>query len=79
MNPDEDGLIRSVHLFDSLAHKGFVPTLSMAAYLELQPDSASLEWTNTGLRIGKQNIPLQDNGDYLINWYEKGGVKNGTF
>ncbi len=79
MNPDEDGLIRSAHLFDSLAHKGFVPTLSMAAYLELQPDSVSLEWTNTGLRIGKQNIPLQDNGDYLINWYEKGGVRNGTF
>lgn len=79
MSPDEDGLIRSVHLFDSLAHKGFVPTLSMAAYLELQPDSVSLEWTNNGLRVGKQNIPLQNNGDYLINWYEKGGVRNGTF
>ncbi|WP_445664549.1 CHASE2 domain-containing protein [Fodinibius sp. AD559] len=79
MSPDEDGLIRSIHLFDSLAYKGFVPTLSMAAFLELQPDTVSLEWTSSGLRIGDQNIPLQDNGDYLINWYEKGGVRNGTF
>lgn len=79
MSPDEDGLIRSVHLFDSLAHKGFVPTLSMAAYLELQPDSVSLEWTNNGLRVGNQDIPLQDNGSYLVNWYEKGGVREGTF
>ncbi len=79
MSPDEDGLIRSVHLFDSLAHMGFVPTLSMAAYLELQPDSISLEWTNNGLRVGNKEIPLQDNGDYLINWYEKGGVQDGTF
>ncbi len=79
MSPDEDGLIRSVHLFDSLAHKGFVPTISMAAYLELKPDSVSLAWTPDGLRVGDQNIPLQDNGDYLINWYEKGGVRDGTF
>ncbi len=79
LSPDEDGLIRSVHLFDSLAHKGFVPTLSMAAYLELQPDSVSLSWNDKGLRIGNQNIPLQDNGDYLINWYNKGGVQDGTF
>ncbi|MEL7832695.1 CHASE2 domain-containing protein [Fodinibius sp. N2] len=79
MSPDEDGLIRSVHLFDSLAHKGYVPTLAMSAYLELQPDSVSLAWTNDGLRIGEQEIPLQDNGDYLINWYKKGGVQNGTF
>lgn len=79
LSPDEDGLIRSVHLFDSLAHKGFVPTLSMAAYLELQPDSVSLAWTEKGLRVGDQDIPLQDSGDYLINWYEKGGVEDGTF
>lgn len=79
MSPDQDGLIRSVHLFDSLAHKGFVPTLSMAAYLELQPDSLTLAWTDGGLRAGKQHIPLQENGDYLINWYKKGGVREGTF
>lgn len=79
MSSDQDGLIRSVHLFDSLAHKGFVPTLSMAAYLELQPDSISLEWADNGLRAGDRHIPLQENGDYLINWYEKGGVREGTF
>ena len=79
MSPDEDGLIRSVHLFDSLAHKGYVPTLSMAIYLEMQPDSISLEWTNRGLRVGNQEIPLQDDGNYLVNWYKKGGVQNGTF
>lgn len=79
MSPDQDGLIRSVHLFDSLAHKGFVPTLSMAAYLELQADSLTMEWTEHGFRVGKKDIPLQQNGDYLINWYEKGGVRNGTF
>lgn len=79
MRPDQDGLIRSVHLFDSLAYKGYVPTLSMAAYLQLQPDSVSLAWTENGLRVGDTKIPLQENGDYLINWYEKGGVQNGTF
>ncbi len=79
LRPDQDGLIRSVHLFDSLAHKGFVPTLSMAAYLNLQPDSLTLEWTNKGLRAGDKHIPLQQNGDYLINWYGKGGVREGTF
>lgn len=79
MSPDRDGLIRSVHLFDSLAHKGYVPTLSMAAYLKLQPDSVTLAWTDRGIRVGNKNIPLQDNGDYLINWYKKGGVQQGTF
>ena len=79
VRPDQDGLIRSVHLFDSLAHKGFVPTLSMAAYLELKPDSISFAWTNKGLRAGDTKIPLQESGDYLINWYEKGGVDDGTF
>jgi len=79
ISPDEDGLIRSVHLFDSLAHKGYVPALSMAAYLELKPDSISLSWTDDGLRVGNTEIPLQESGDYLINWYEKGGVVDGTF
>ncbi|NGP89532.1 adenylate/guanylate cyclase domain-containing protein [Aliifodinibius halophilus] len=79
MSGDEDGLIRSVHLFDSLAHKGFVPTLSMAAYLELQNEEHKLAWTDKGLQVGNTNIPLQENGDYLINWYQKGGVQKGTF
>ncbi|MGM0547222.1 MAG: CHASE2 domain-containing protein [Bacteroidota bacterium] len=79
LSPDSDGLIRSVHLFDSLAHKGFTPTLAMAAYLELQADSVLLEWTDNGLRVGQMDIPLHNNGDYLINWYKKGGVEDGTF
>lgn len=79
VRPDQDGLIRSVHLFDSLAHKGYVPTLSMAAYLQLQSDTLTLEWTDTGLRAGAKHIPLQEDGDYLINWYKKGGVRKGTF
>ncbi|MDZ7681241.1 MAG: adenylate/guanylate cyclase domain-containing protein [Fodinibius sp.] len=79
VQPDQDGLIRSVHLFDSLAHKGFVPTLSMAAFSELKADSMSFSWTDEGLRAGDTEIPLQESGDYLINWYEKGGVDDGTF
>jgi adenylate cyclase len=79
VKPDQDGLIRSVHLFDSLAHKGFVPTLSMAAFSELKSDTISYEWTDQGLRAGDTEIPLQESGDYLINWYEKGGVQDGTF
>lgn len=79
MSADEDGLIRTVHLFDSLAHKGYVPTLSMAAYLELLDGKPKLEWKKQGLQVGDKVVPLQENGDYLINWYSKGGVQEGTF
>lgn len=79
LQPENDGLMRSVHLFDSLAHKGYVPTISMAAYLELQPDTLALQWNDGGIKIGNEQIPLLKNGDYLINWYGKGGVKKGTF
>ncbi|TYP94055.1 adenylate cyclase [Fodinibius salinus] len=79
LQPDSDGLIRSVHLFDSLAHKGSVPTLSMAAYLATKSDSVEIKWTDDGLRVDNIEIPLLENGDYLINWYKKGGVQNGTF
>ena len=79
MIPDDDGVIRNVQLFDSLAYDGYAPTLALATYLAMQPDTLTYEWTENGIRIGKHNIPLHKNGEYLINWYKKGGVVDGTF
>jgi adenylate cyclase len=79
MKPDADAVIRRIHLLDSLAFDGWAPTLAMSAYLSLQPDSTTVAWTDHGLRVGDEHIPLQDDGSYLINWYKKGGVKKGTF
>lgn len=79
MIPDDDAVIRKINLFDSLAYDGYAPTLALSTYLAMQPDTLTFEWTNRGIRIGKQNIPLQEDGSYLINWYKKGGVKEGTF
>ncbi|MGM0587236.1 MAG: CHASE2 domain-containing protein [Bacteroidota bacterium] len=79
MDPDDDGVIRKINFFDSLAYDGYAPTLAMAAYLATQPDSITFAWKDQGLRVGDRVIPLQDDGSYLINWYKKGGVREGTF
>lgn len=80
---DSDAVIRRVKLFDSTATDGYVPTLAMSAYLHMNKEQTGtapdLSWTPNGLEAGSLNIPLTENGSYLINWYRKGGVKEGTF
>ena len=79
VNPDDDAVIRRVHLLDSLDHHGFVPNLAMSAYLELQTPRPQLKWEDQYLQIGDLEVPIQRDGSYLINWYKKGGVSEGTF
>lgn len=76
---DKDGVIRSIRLFEQTPGGNPVPSLAMSAYLMLQSDTTSLEWGEESLRVGDARIPIQEDGEYLINWYEKGGVREGTF
>ena len=76
---DPDGVIRKIRLFERTPGGRAVPSLATSTYLMLQSDTTSLEWGERSLRIGDARIPIGQDGQYLINWYEKGGVMQGTF
>lgn len=75
-----ESLIRSVPLFFPVDEGYSLPSLGMAAYLHYQQkQGVNFECTPRSLRVGSSATPLQKNGNYLINWYGKGGVDQGTF
>lgn len=76
---DPDGVIRKIRLFEHTPGGRPIPSLAMATYLMVSSDTTTLEWGEEHLRVGGARIPLQEEAEYLINWYEKGGVEQGTF
>lgn len=76
---DRDGVIRRMRLFERTPGGNAIPSLAMSTYLMLRSDTTSLEWRGDKLRVGNSFVPVGENGNYLINWYKKGGVVDGTF
>lgn len=75
-----ESIIRSVPLFFNLSEDKALPSLGVAAYLGYQNQrDLRLEEFGDQLKLDSLNIPLQPDGKYLINWYKKGGVDEGTF
>lgn len=75
-----ESVIRSVPLFFNLSEDKGLPSLGVAAYLGYQNQrNLRLEEFRDQLKLDSLDIPLQPDGKYLINWYKKGGVEEGTF
>lgn len=76
---NEDGIIREIALFEHTSDGNPIPSLAIAPYLLMQDDTTTIAWKEQTLRVGNRFIPFQPDGRYLINWYKKGGVNDGTF
>ena len=75
-----ESIIRSVPLFFNLTEEKAIPSLGVAAYLGYtNPQNLTLEEKGNALHVDSLEIPLQDDGNYLINWYKQGGVNDGSF
>ncbi|HOQ80949.1 MAG TPA: adenylate/guanylate cyclase domain-containing protein [Candidatus Cloacimonadota bacterium] len=71
IQPDDDGVIRRVPLFYQL-HDLFVPQISFIAAYRTK-NMGALVFNNHILQIDSQDIQLDNNDNYQINWYGKGG------
>lgn len=74
LNQDES-LIRSLPLFYKVSEGEFIPSLAMAVFLSNFKD-ASLKYEDNTLLINNKSIPVNEDGDFLINWYSSGGGGN---
>lgn len=66
---DADAIIRRAipfHVFDN----HFVPSLGLAAYIGANPE-ASIEITDTRMKIGSHQIPLDKNGNVIMRYRGK--------
>lgn len=78
--PSSDGIIRSVDLFNRIKENSYLPSLSMSAYLKNFDSKPAIHWDKNQIQInGDIIIPLDKDGKFVINWYSKGGVDEGTF
>ncbi len=67
LRPDEDGVYRRTRLFDSYQGIGF-PALSVTSVIDREFNVASA-WQDSALVIGGLRVPIQADGNYLINMY----------
>ena len=71
-DPDQDGIYRRLEPFVEYGGKNF-PHLGIAAYL----NSKKIERVRLGeqnkLELGNLDVPLDDEGRFLIYWYGRGG------
>lgn len=73
INPDRDGIIRHIPLIYQFQNK-YYPQLALSGYLVGEGGYHNLIKTNNSyLWIDSLHIPVNDQGNYLINWYGKGG------
>lgn len=76
----QESIIRSAPLFFDLSEENAMPSLGMAAWLSyMNFDDAAIQKNIDHLMVDSLEIPLQDDGKYLINWYKKGGTDQGSF
>ena len=76
IEPDQDGIYRRVKLLRHLGAEWY-PNLALSAYLTSTGETG-LKQSGNNLRLQAMRVPLQDDGNYLINWYGAGGP-NGVF
>jgi len=67
LRPDDDGVYRRTRLFDSYQGIGF-PALSVTSVIDREFNVASA-WQDSTLVIGGLRVPIQADGNYLINMY----------
>jgi adenylate cyclase len=79
MITDPDGVIRKVKFTEPLNDGSAIPGLAFAAYLAGLEGEANIAYGPDYIQVNDLKIPLDEQGHYLINWYKKGGVENGTF
>lgn len=75
----EDAVVRRVPLFTKLKDGKWLPSLSMAAWLQNFPSDPEISIKDGFIHIDEYKIPIDQNGNYLINWYKMGGSQQGTF
>ncbi len=67
ITPDRDGVYRRIRLFDSYLGEAEFPAFSTALVLPLLSDGTGLVYHDNIARIGDIEIPLDGDGNYLIN------------
>lgn len=73
ISPDNDGVIRRVPLFYNI-NDIFMPQMSLSAYLDNQTDK-SISIAKHFIINNNKKIPLDNDYNYLINWYGNGGTQ----
>ncbi len=72
--PDRDGVYRRVRLFGSFGDGSVFPSLASAILLPLINNDKPIEYTSDQAKIGKLEVPLDGDSNFLINPY--GNVKH---
>jgi adenylate cyclase len=69
VSPDRDGVYRRIRLFDQFNHNQVFPSLASALVLPLVGDINSITSDQDKVEMGDLKIPLDGDGNYLINPY----------
>ncbi len=69
--PDRDGVYRRTRLFNRYADGSILPSLASALVLPVFNNGDSIEYTADYARIGTLEVPLDGDGNFLINPYGK--------
>jgi len=69
IKPDRDGVYRRVRLFNQFADNQVYPSLASALVLPLVGGKNRIEYDQEYTRIGELQIPLDGDGNFLINPY----------
>jgi adenylate cyclase len=73
VNPDRDGVYRRIRLFNQFRDSHLLPALASTVVIPLLSADRNVGQTENQLTIGELKLPLDDQGNYLINPY---GLKN---
>ena len=68
VQPDADGIIRRVPLIYPFNGR-FLPQMALSAFIYSKNKPDHLQWSSKYMDIGGTHIPLDNTGNYLIDWY----------
>lgn len=75
----EDSVCRRLPLVAKVSKGNYLPQLAFSSYFNaVAQDKSSISFDKDHIKFDNKSIPLDGNGNYLINWYGKGGV-DGVF
>ncbi|HRX15242.1 MAG TPA: CHASE2 domain-containing protein [Spirochaetota bacterium] len=73
--PDDDGIYRKSKPVAKYGNH-FYPSMALSAILAYQGLSNKVTWQNNNIVAGNYTIPLDTNGNYLINYHTKNRIKS---
>ena len=79
MGTESDGLTRKVPLMVYLDQFGFIPSLSFASLLAQFDNTPQIRCKNGYLYVDEYSIPVDENLNFKLKWYGKGGAVEGSF